>query len=48
MSMDGVNENFQYHESLLLSNEINLNIYDMILRKAVSPMHLMPVETVME
>ena len=48
MDLEGVNENFQYHENLLLNKGINLNIYDMLLRKAVSPMHLMSVDVVMK
>ena len=48
MDLEGVNENFHYHENLLLNKGINLNIYDMLLRKAVSPMHLMSVDVVMK
>ena len=47
MDLEGVIENFQYHESQLKDNKITLNIYDMLLRKAVSPMHLMSIEVVM-
>ena len=35
-------------KNLLLNKGINLNIYDMLLRKAVSPMHLMSVDVVMK
>ena len=48
LDLEGVFENFQYHESLLLDKGIKLNIYDMLLRKAVSPMHLISVHTVMK
>ena len=46
LDTDGVTENFQYHDLEIFWQKIKLSIYDIIIRKCVKPLYLLPISEV--